>query len=137
MGDFKHLSDIDNPNCRLKYWIASQSTVTKQKKKIKYLHQQTGKLKKKVKELDNVIDCLKKKKNKDSDSCITVLKVFIHIVFQWFLPNCSIVLVIYADLLLKIFRKQYHLVSMKFICLCVNQFEGSVNASTRQENSNH
>lgn len=38
MGDFKHFSDIDCPNNRLKYWIASQSTLTKQKKKIKFLH---------------------------------------------------------------------------------------------------
>jgi len=48
MGDFKHISDIDSPNSRLKYWIASQSTVTKQKKRIKFLHKQTVELKKKI-----------------------------------------------------------------------------------------
>lgn len=40
MDDFKHPNDIDCPNNRLKYWITSQSTVTKQKKKIKFLLKQ-------------------------------------------------------------------------------------------------
>ncbi|XP_060866089.1 uncharacterized protein LOC132941884 isoform X2 [Metopolophium dirhodum] len=74
MGDFKHPSDIDSPNSRLKYWIASQSTVTKQKKKIKFLYKQTVDLKKKIKYLDNLVDQLKNEKKKESNNCITVLK---------------------------------------------------------------
>ncbi|XP_029347121.1 uncharacterized protein LOC100569745 isoform X2 [Acyrthosiphon pisum] len=74
MGDFKQLSDIDSPNNRLKYWIASQSTVTKQKKKIKFLLKQTVDLKKKIKSLDNLVDQLKNEKKKELNNCITVLK---------------------------------------------------------------
>jgi len=76
MGDFKHLSDIDSPNNRLKYWIASQSTVNKQNKKIKLLYKQTAELKKEIKKLDNLIDQLKSERKKDSNNSITVLKVY-------------------------------------------------------------
>jgi len=46
MSDSKPPCDVDCPNNRLKYWIASQSTMTKQKKKRKFLHKQTVDLKK-------------------------------------------------------------------------------------------
>jgi len=85
MGDFKHPSDIDSPNNRLKYWIASQSTVAKQNKKIKYLYKQTVDLKNKIKKLDNLIDQLTNEKKQDSNNCITVLKVFIYLISSLFL----------------------------------------------------
>ncbi|KAL4142345.1 hypothetical protein QTP88_004825 [Uroleucon formosanum] len=75
MGDFKHPSDIESPNSRIKYWIASQATVTKQKKKIKFLYKQTVDLKKKIKKLENVVDELKNEKKNKSNNCITVLKI--------------------------------------------------------------
>ncbi|XP_022177619.1 uncharacterized protein LOC111038708 [Myzus persicae] len=62
MGDFKHPSDIDSPNNRLKYWIASQSTVNKQNKQIKFLYRQTVDLRKKIKKLDNLLHQLKNEK---------------------------------------------------------------------------
>lgn len=76
MGDFKHPSDLDSPNSRLKYWIASQSTVNEQNKKIKLLYKQMAGLKKKINKLDNLIDQLKSERKKDSNNCISVLKVY-------------------------------------------------------------
>lgn len=101
MGDFKHPSDIESPNSRIKYWIASQATVAKQKKKIKFLYKQTVDLKKKIKKLENEVDELKNEKKKKSNNCITVLKVFkilkynIYVLHR-FLPNF-----IYANKLFK------------------------------------
>ncbi|XP_008179512.1 THAP domain-containing protein 1-like [Acyrthosiphon pisum] len=74
MGDFKEPSDINSPNSRLKYWIASQSTVSNQKKRIKYLYKQNLDLKKRIKTLDDLVDHLKNDKKVISDNCFTVLK---------------------------------------------------------------
>lgn len=75
MGDFKFPNDIESPNSRLKYWIASQTTVDKQRKRIKYLHKQTVDLKHKIKTLVELVDHLKDDKNLISDNCFSVLKV--------------------------------------------------------------
>lgn len=75
MGDFKSPDDIESPNSRLKYWIASQTTTNNQKKRIKYLHKQTVDLKKRIKTLEDLVDHLKDDKNLISDNCFTVLKV--------------------------------------------------------------
>lgn len=77
MGDFKDPSEINSPNSRLKYWIASQSTVSNQKKRIKYLYKQNLDLKKRIKTLDDLVDHLKNDKKVISDNCFTVLKVCI------------------------------------------------------------
>jgi len=69
MGYFKVPDDIDSPNSRLKYWIASQSTVTNQKKRIKFLQKQNDSLKSKISTFKNLVD------NLTSDNCFTVLKV--------------------------------------------------------------
>jgi len=75
MGDFKSPDDIESPNSRLKYWIASQTTTNNQRKRIKYLHKQTVDLKKRIKTLEDLVDHLKEDKNLISDNCFTVLKV--------------------------------------------------------------
>lgn len=75
MGDFKGPDDIKSPNSRLKYWIASQKTVTNQRKRIKFLHKQNEKLKTKIDTLENLVNHLKDEKNLISDNCFTVLKV--------------------------------------------------------------
>lgn len=58
MGDFKSPADIESPNSRLKYWIASQTTTNNQRKRIKYLHKQTVDLKKRIKMLEDLVDHL-------------------------------------------------------------------------------
>lgn len=75
MDDFKSPSDIDSPNSRLKYWIASQSTMGNQRKRIKYLHKQTVDLKKRIITLNNLVTHLKDEKKIITDSCFTVLQV--------------------------------------------------------------
>lgn len=75
MGDFKSPDDIESPNSRLKYWIASQTTTNNQRKRIKYLHKQAVNLKKRIKTLEDLVDYLKEDKNLISDNCFTVLKV--------------------------------------------------------------
>jgi len=63
MDDFKSFNDIESPNSRLKYWIASQKTSNDQKKQIKYLHKQTAVLKKRIKKLEDLVEHLKDDKN--------------------------------------------------------------------------
>lgn len=77
LGDFKEPSDIDSPNSRLKYWIASQSTVISQQKKIKFLYKQTANLKMKIKKLENLINQLKNEKKKDSNNRNTAVQELI------------------------------------------------------------
>jgi len=79
MGYFQSLDDIETPNSRLKYWIASQTTTSNQRKRIKFLHKQTAHLKKRIQTLDNLVDHLKHDKKLISDNCYTVLKVKIFI----------------------------------------------------------
>jgi len=55
MGDFKQPNEIESPNSRLKYWIASQRIVAYQKKRIKYLCKKTIDLENKVKTLENLV----------------------------------------------------------------------------------
>lgn len=77
MGDFKDISDIHSPNSRLQYWVASHSTLEKQRKRIKYLHKQSVDLKKRINSLDDIIKHLKDEKKLISYNCFTVLKVCI------------------------------------------------------------
>lgn len=88
MGDFKDPSEINSPNSRLKYWIASQSTVSNQKKRIKYLYKQHLDLKKRIKTLDNLVDHLKNDKKVISDNCFTVLKVCILFYYSGLCSAC-------------------------------------------------
>lgn len=74
MGDFKSPDDIESPNSRLKYWIASQTTTNNQRKRIIYLHKHAVDLKKCIKTLEDLVDHLK------SDNYFTVLKVKIFLI---------------------------------------------------------
>ncbi|VVC24478.1 Zinc finger, C2CH-type [Cinara cedri] len=61
LGDFKSPNDLINPNNRLIYWYASQTAVTKQKKRVKYLQNQALNLKKQINALEKKADHLKTK----------------------------------------------------------------------------
>lgn len=89
MGDFKDPSEINSPNSRLKYWIASQSTVSNQKKRIRYLYKQNLDLKKQITTLDELVNHLKNDKKIISDNCFTVLKVCILYYYIYYSGLCS------------------------------------------------
>lgn len=89
MGDFKSPNDIESPNSRLKYWIASKATVDKQRKRIKYLHNRTTDLKHKIKSLEELVDHLKDDQKLISDNCFTVLKVKIFLFWDNDIENIN------------------------------------------------
>lgn len=76
-GDFKSIDDIESPNSRLKYWIASKNEHENHVKKIKQLRLANFRLKNKIKTMHSLISHLKDEKKLISDNCFTVLKVYI------------------------------------------------------------
>lgn len=54
VGDFQE-SDLNSPNKRTKYWIASQGALSKFKRKTRFLQKQNSYLKKKIKSYGELI----------------------------------------------------------------------------------
>jgi len=75
LGDFKDITEIDRPNSRLKYWIATKNEHEKHIKKIKPLRKKNYRLEHKIKTMNNLITHLKDEKRLISDNCFSVLKV--------------------------------------------------------------
>ncbi|XP_050439629.1 uncharacterized protein LOC126845113 isoform X3 [Adelges cooleyi] len=76
VGDFKSVEELESPNSRLKYWLASKKTITTQQRKIKNLRQQNYRLNQKIKNLDQLIDHLKDEK-KINENCFSLLKLLL------------------------------------------------------------
>lgn len=83
VGDFKDIAEIDSPNSRLKYWIATKKEHENHIKKIKSLRKENYRLEHKIKTMNNLITHLKDEKRLISDNCFSVLKVrlFFNIIF--------------------------------------------------------
>lgn len=72
-GDF-NVEDLRTPTKRKRYWNVSQATVRDFKIKTKSLQNKNAWLRKKIKNLSQLINHLKEEK-KISDNCFTILKV--------------------------------------------------------------
>lgn len=83
VGDFKDITEIDTPNSRLKYWIATKNEHEKHIKKIKSLRKENYRLEHKIKTMNNLITHLKDEKRLISDNCFSLLKVrlFYNMIF--------------------------------------------------------
>lgn len=75
-GDFE-ASDLDTPRKRKRYWKLSQQTVLKYRKHVKELQNKNYWLRKRVKNLTQLVDHLKNEQ-KISDGCYSILKVLIY-----------------------------------------------------------
>lgn len=71
--DFE-VNDLNSPRRRLKYWKTSQNMMYKYKKNFKNLYNKNAWLRKRVKNLSNLVDHLKTEQ-KISDNCFSILKV--------------------------------------------------------------
>jgi len=72
------VNDLDTPRKRKRYWKVSQQTVVKYRKQVKNLHSKNYWLRKRVKNLTQLVDHLKNEQ-KISDGCYSILKVIIYL----------------------------------------------------------
>jgi len=75
-GDLKNIDDIESPNSKLKYWIASKNEDENHVKKIKQLRLGNFRLKNEIKTMH-----LKYEKNLISNNCFSVLKVYFDLIY--------------------------------------------------------
>ncbi|KAF0751263.1 THAP domain-containing protein 1-like isoform X1 [Aphis craccivora] len=68
------VEDIESPNSRKKFWLASRNTINTQQQKINVLRKRNARFQQKVSNMDQLISHLNKEKKID-ENCFSFLKV--------------------------------------------------------------